>query len=398
MTDTTIKHHPRRAELQAEAHARPPLELHARERDIWHWVLFDRDNTAPWPDGVDPDARHQIIERPEGRLRIEHHTEFVACTYVSDAPPPPDIPELLAAIGGVILTGVQIMIRGRDEDPDRSTVFRDGRLFGGAVNNGRFALSTDFHVNEGGFVPYLMVGDIVDRFQAARLVKKIIDLETYRMASLMGFALARDKGARLHDLERRAADLTQSIADVTDTHLEGSIGKIAALLGETARLRSEVRFRFGASLAYYDIVEDRLNRLGEVPVSGQGTIRTFTELRLSPAIKTLRAFQSRLATLSDDLSAAMTLIRTRLDQQMQRQNQELLKSMNKRARQQVLLGQAVEGLSVVAITYYGVGILGYLFKGIPGLPADPTALMAGAIAPVAVLVWWKVRHARRKFG
>ncbi len=398
MTDTIIKQHPRRTELQSEAHARPPLELRERERDIWHWVLFDRDDASPWPDGVDPDARYQIIDRPEGRLRIEHHTEFVACTYISDAPPPPDILELLAALGGVMLTGVQIMLRSPDEAADRAPVFRGDRLFGGAVNDGRFTLATDFQVNEGGFVPYLMVGDIVDRFEAARLVKKIIDLETYRIASLMGFALAREKNERLRDLERRAADVTQSIADVSDTHLEGSIGKIAMLLGETTRLRLEVRYRFGASLAYYDIVEDRLHRLAETPVSGQGTIRTFTELRLSPAIKTMRAFASRLVTLSDDLSAAMTLIQTRLDQQVQRQNQELLKSMNQRARQQVLLGQAVEGLSVVAITYYGVGILGYLLKGIPGLPFDATALMATAIAPVAVLVWWKVRRARRKLG
>ena len=66
---------------------------------------------------------------------------------------------------------------------------------------------------------------------------------------------------------------------------------------------------------------------------------------------------------------------------------------------QVLLGQAVAGLSVVAITDYGVGILGYLVKGLPGLPGlpvDATSLMALAIAPVAGLVWWKVRRARRK--
>ena len=398
MTSVIIKQHQSRATLQAEAHARPPLELREHERDVWHWVLFDRDPNGPWPLGIDRTARHQIIDFADGRLRIEHHTEFLACTYVAAAPPPEEVMETLAEFGGTMLTGVQIMVRGRKEKADLSDVFTGDRLFGGAVNDGRFTLSTDFQINGAGFVPYMIIGDIVDRFQVARLVKKIIDLEAYRMASLLGFALAQDKAARLKCLERRATEITQSIADVTDTHLERSIGKMAALLGETTVMRSEVRYRFGASFAYYDIVEDRLARLAEVPVPGQGTVKTFTELRLSPAIKTLRSFENRLHTLSDDLSAAMALIQTRLDQQVQRQNQELLKSMNQRARQQVLLAQAVEGLSIVAITYYAVGLIGYAVKGVPGLPVDPKLLMAVAIVPVAALVWWTVRRARRKLG
>ena len=354
MTLRTLRQHPLRAELQAEAHARPPLELGEGESDLWHWVLFDRGAAAPWPAAIDPTKRHQILTQGSGRLRIEQHTEFVACTYVAAERPPQDVLDLIAGIGGTMLTGVQIAIRPAADAPLRDALFSSRRLFGGSVYRGRYTLTTDFNINDEGFVPYLIAGDVIDRFQAGRLVKRIVDIETYRMASLLAFALAREKNARLLDVERRATEISESIADLADEDLEAATGQIAGLLGEATRLRSEVQYRFGAGRAYYDIVEDRLARLAEVPVAGQGTIRAFTELRLSPAIKTVAAFERRLASLNDGLSASMALIQTRLDQQMERQNQELLKSMNRRARQQVLLGQAVEGLSVFAITYYAV--------------------------------------------
>jgi uncharacterized membrane-anchored protein len=49
-----------------------------------------------------------------------------------------------------------------------------------------------------------------------------------------------------------------------------------------------------------------------------------------------------------------------VDLTLEAQNQDLLQSMNQRSQMQLQLQQAVEGLSVVAISYYLVGLVKYM--------------------------------------
>jgi uncharacterized membrane-anchored protein len=71
--------------------------------------------------------------------------------------------------------------------------------------------------------------------------------------------------------------------------------------------------------------------------------------------------------------------------------------MNRRAEMQLRLQQTVEGLSVAAISYYVVGLISYLVKGVHLFPGfSPEAITAAAV-PVAVLVMWLlVRRIRRR--
>ena len=58
----------------------------------------------------------------------------------------------------------------------------------------------------------------------------------------------------------------------------------------------------------------------------------------------------------------------------------------------------VEGLSVAAVSYYVVGLFGYLMKGLhdEGVPVNIT-LATALFVPVAVLtIWWMIRRIRRK--
>jgi uncharacterized membrane-anchored protein len=63
--------------------------------------------------------------------------------------------------------------------------------------------------------------------------------------------------------------------------------------------------------------------------------------------------------------------------------------MNKRAAQQLRLQQAVEGLSVVAISYYLAGLVSYAGKALKaaGLHID-TDLVTGISLPVLALIVW----------
>ena len=69
--------------------------------------------------------------------------------------------------------------------------------------------------------------------------------------------------------------------------------------------------------------------------------------------------------------------------------------MEKRGHQQLRLQQTVEGLSVVAISYYLIGILSKLIDGFGAYAHVETKLVSLLSIPVVVfIVWYGVRRLR----
>jgi uncharacterized membrane-anchored protein len=74
----------------------------------------------------------------------------------------------------------------------------------------------------------------------------------------------------------------------------------------------------------------------------------------------------------------------------------LLESMNKRADLQLRLQKTVEGLSVVAISYYAINLVAYLLAPLSEpLGISKTTLTAAAVIPVIGLVWFVINRLRR---
>ena len=122
--------------------------------------------------------------------------------------------------------------------------------------------------------------------------------------------------------------------------------------------------------------------------------------RLAPAMATCVSVSQRLRELSERVAQASALLSTRVEIAREKQNHALLASMDRRARLQLRLQQTVEGLSVAAISYYVVGLVGYVAKGLnsAGFGVDPEISIALSIPAVLLLVAFALRHARRKLG
>ena len=119
---------------------------------------------------------------------------------------------------------------------------------------------------------------------------------------------------------------------------------------------------------------------------------------MAPAMRTCTTTRSGKRICREKLARAANLLRTRVDVELEQQNRDLLRSMNERTRLQMRLQATVEGLSVAAISYYVVGLFGYLVKGAhdEGAPVD-VSLATALFVPVAVLaIWWIVRRVRRR--
>ena len=122
--------------------------------------------------------------------------------------------------------------------------------------------------------------------------------------------------------------------------------------------------------------------------------------RFTPAVATCTTVSQRLHDLSERVAQASGLLSTRVDIARERQNQSLLASMDRRAKLQLRLQQTVEGLSVAAVTYYVVGLVGYAVKGLKagGLQLDTDLASGAAIPVVAALVAFAVHRARRRIN
>ena len=83
-------------------------------------------------------------------------------------------------------------------------------------------------------------------------------------------------------------------------------------------------------------------------------------------------------------------MRTRIEFVNERQTQALLSSMDRRAKLQLKLQQTVEGLSLVVLSYYAVGLIGYLVKGLKsaGFHVDAELVTGLAVPVVAGLLYW----------
>ena len=144
----------------------------------------------------------------------------------------------------------------------------------------------------------------------------------------------------------------------------------------------------------------RLQTIGERKAGGLPTWTSFLARRMAPALRTCAALEERQANLAEKLARAANLLRTRVDVELEQQNRDVLRSMNERTRLQLMLQATVEGLSVAAISYYVVGLFGYLVKGLHDTRTLPRRSGArdrrASCRSRSLLVWWVVRRIRSR--
>ena len=358
------------------------------ERDRGHLAaLCARLGVVPPP----PGARHHVADLGQVAVKWERHTEFSSYTFLRPGAPAGDP----FADPALALVPADASL-GRD-DRRLAELCGSDRYAGASVAGDAAAAWTDFRLHGDGFVRVLVEDRGLGERQAGRLVQRLLEVETYRTAALLAFPLALRLWPRLRELEGRLTSLACRVAEVGDLGGERALlDGLARLDAEATRLATENGYRFAAARAYHDIVRRRLAELREGRIEGLQTLGEFMDRRLLPAMETCASIERRLAALLGQAAHAGSLLRTAVDVALEAQNRDVLRSMERRATQQLRLQQTVEGLSAVAISYYLLGLLGYAAKGLEGLglALDPGLLAALGVAVVVPVVWGGVRHLR----
>jgi len=414
--------HPLRAALTNEVHARPFVPLRPPMR-ITHIAMLSGESGFA-ADRAHLDLLLDAYNRPRPaaevnhvfqdfgvfRLKWERHTEFCTWTVFVDgtaggpfaAPAIAALPaDWVAALPGSRLVAVHAAVEraGAPSAVDELARYFDPEFMAGsAVAGGGAEAWTDFRIHDDGFGRILVRDLALKPRQAGRLVQRLLEIETYRMMALLALPVAREVSPTISAADRELVAITQAMHDLAGPGDERRLlGKLTGLAAEIERVTAQSSYRFGAARAYHALVERRIGELREQRIEGVQTIAEFMERRLAPALRTCAATAERLEAIAERLSRASNLLRSRVDIALEAQNQELLASMDRRARIQLRLQATVEGLSVAAISYYVVGLIGYAAKALEksGVPVHPETATGIAIPIVVAAVWVLVRRVRR---
>ncbi|MBQ0758004.1 MAG: DUF3422 domain-containing protein [Amphritea sp.] len=346
----------------------------------------------------------------EFEVRWERHTEFSTYSFTIygedskpfEHPPVSLIPtDWLQLIPGEVISAlhVEVLDNGASiQIPDKKTpdkealrqYFEGQRLIGSELRNGAATIWSALRLHRDGFNRILLLNSSLNECQTGRVLRALLELEGYRNMMLLAFPEAQQVSMQVSKMEAQLARLVRQISGerIVDEE-QRQLAELSDLAAAIAELIARSRYRFDAGQAYYQMVQSRLGELEENEINGLQTLSAFVDRRLSPALRTVEAAKRRLDDLASRVDRASDFLRTRIDMAIEAQNQTLLKSMDRRAQMQFRLQQTVEGLSVVVITYYVMGLMHYLFDAAHtfGLHFSSERTIA-VMVPVVMLTTW----------
>jgi uncharacterized membrane-anchored protein len=419
-----ISDHPLRYRLTSELHARPFPALAApttavflalksepgtddRADDLALLIALLDHYGAPRPD---PGATHYFGEMGRYHLKWEQHTEFVTYTVFADGLSerpfdpaefevfPPNWQDSLprTRITSALL---RIMPRPASDDaiePHLNEWFVAESLAVATVLEDAAVVASDFRIDSAGHMRFgIFVSEGTGRRRIGRIVQRLCEIETYKTMSMLGFAAVREFGGELNALDTQLGDLTDAMRG-SGARVEETLHELLDVSVSLEQLTARTSYRFAATSAYEALVTQRISALNETRFMGRQGFGEFMMRRYEPAMRTVKSSKERLGAMSSRALRAADLLRPRVDVERSAQNQEILASMDKRSDLQLRLQRTVEGLSVVAVSYYAVSLVAYLVGPASGPLGMSKGLLTALITlPVVALVWWFLSRLRR---
>ena len=349
------------------------------------------------------------------KLIWERHTEFTRYTIIQPLPEHAHwgstLPELathtatgiewLQSIPGKTITAIHLAMLSEGMD-DADAIYKsklwlgEGTVIGAKM--GRTAdgqshshLITNLRIGADGFERILvMAAPGTSENRAGRIAQRLLELETYRMMSLLSLPVAKKLAGKLAETEVELVQITARLEANTDSD-EVLLNHLARLAAQVESTTAEHSYRFSAARAYDAIVRERMSEMREQPLSGIQTVGEFMQRRLAPAMATVNATSERLASLAQRVSRASALLQTRVEIAAEAHNQQLLEKLTRGQALQLRLQSTVEGLSIAAITYYVVSLVFYLGKAAKaaGLNLNPE-MLAGFSTPIILFFCWRM--------
>jgi uncharacterized membrane-anchored protein len=420
-----MKAHPLQQTLIAELHNRPFPRLKAPV-SISHMVVLEPTDLTTELNHIRVLAQRYSVATPadnatcyyqdfgQFEFRWERHTEF--SSYMVIVPNLETEPfsktaiallpkDWLEELSGAMISGDHIEMRADTNQcpspEDLHPYFEGQRLIASVVQDGKATLRTSVRTHHDNFGRIIIYTDSEDVCETGRLARSLIELTAYRTLTLLALPIARNLIPAVSAMEYTLAGITDRITNITGFSDEKKLlEELSEFAASLEQLISDNSFRFAATEAYYQLTQDRLEELKETNVTNLITLQQFYHRRFRPGFSTCQSVKNRMQSLSDRVNRASSLLRTRVDLTLESQNQNLLRSMDNRAKLQLRMQQTVEGLSIVAITHYVLSLFTHVLNGTPEhfLPISAATIISIATPIVLMCAWLSVRRIRKQFS
>lgn len=423
--------HPLRRVLNDELHARKFNHFDGTGRFIRYVYFTQGDDRRLLADinkllarlGLGAMADDEKFIRLDGEafaVRVERHTEFISLSLIDkDHTPLKGLSDKafdeaafahlpfaeIKALSHPIFHAMWLEICAAPTykpSADEMEAALQGRsVAGDTISSNGGQLYASFDVDEAGYSRMVLMNETIAGYRMGRVIQRVIELETYRLMALLSLPKIKFHAPALDKIETDLRGATRQLshaqrddkASQSVEEADALLSKLTSLAADVEQIHSETSYRFSASLAYQDIIDARIRSLKTARLDGFQSIGGFLAKRMMPAIQSLTAFSKRIEHLSSRISRAGQLQRSQTELSLQKQNRDLLTSMNQRTYAQLRLQQTVEGLSLAALTYYGVGLVGYISAALPW-GVSSTLAKAVSVPVIALSVYLIIRRAR----
>ncbi len=285
-----------------------------------------------------------------------------------------------------LINAVQVVVRAETGLDLPSYGFKDP--CGSCVGGGDAVVWSDFRLTEDGTNRLLFINRRLNAYRQGRMIRRLLEIETYRMMASLSLIIAKALDPQLNEFDRTLVSLSERNANASGVHAKALLEDIALLSRQVVSSTVRNRHRFSATRAYAQLVFERLGELRESHLGDCQRLGVFIERRFKPTVRYCAATEQRLEQLAMSVANLGDLLQARVQVEMEDQNAEILRSLNARADAQIKIQRAVEGLSIIAITYYLINLFKLVYSGLHTLGANLSAREAllGMTPPVLLIM------------
>ena len=408
--------HPQRTVLHNELHARPSLYFN-EPAHVFHIALLDQSGVseaviaalaerapAPWPAGT----AQGLVQMDGGPLKWERHAEFFTLTLMLPKPTNgefwPAVPQALAVLiepyRQLIINAVQILVEAEQHWEGHNARYGFKDPAGSHIGGGDATVWSDFQLTADGRNRILLVNRSLNAYRLGRMIRRLLEIETYRMMASLTLPVAQSVDRQLKAYDQQLAKLSDRNADPGVSNAKQLLSDIALLSATLVRNTAIHRQRFSAAEAYAQLVFERITELRESHVGDCQRLGVFIERRFKPTVRYCAVTEQRLLRLGQSVANLGELLQTRVQVEVEEQNSEILRSLNSRANTQIKIQKAVEGLSIIAISYYllslfKLGVDGLHSLGIVFSPQTAASVLGPLALAIIGGIALRIRKAKR---
>lgn len=389
--------------------------------------------------GPDADSSCYYQDFGEIDIRWEYHTEFSSYTFIRfntgedllTCPPWEKLPcDWKQSIPGDVIAAVHMDTQDlvsaekiQQQLAPESTEFTQCRVYASSAE-----LFCSQIPDKDGFEQVVLNRRGTCLTQTGRIIRSVLELFSYRMMGLLALPTCKQLLPDISIMEQQLAMISVQLSSVKQ---ESNLKKESDLKQEpdpkrkpgheknhksppqreilhslsqlSAKLEAMIanhQFRLDAAMAYFQIVENRLNELKEKPLDPTPTLQEYLQRRLIPAKSTCQSIKDRMLNLSERIDKASDLMRTQITLEVEIQNQSIFQAIEKRTTAQFRMQQLVESVSIVAVSYYLVQLLSYMII-IPQTfenHINKELVIASSVPVTLGAVWLCFRQLRRMFN